>query len=57
MVGWIVDILVGWIVGSVVLGLLFGIGGQTAGQVDVVLGTVLGIYLMRRRRSKAVVTT
>lgn len=30
MFGWVVDILVDWIAGSVVLGLLFSLGGATA---------------------------
>ncbi len=67
--GWAIDVLVGWVVGSVVVGVPFDIIGALAGlgqvpgqigvpgEIGVVLGTVLGIVFMRhgraRRRAKA----
>lgn len=62
MIGWTMDILVGWIAGSVVLGLLFGVveefagGGKGFETAGVLIGTVLGIALMRRARTKRKVT-
>jgi hypothetical protein len=62
--GWIVDILVGWAVGSVVFGILTGIISASVGmdyestvafsQLGTLAGTVVGITHMRRwRRSRS----
>lgn len=60
LLGWIIDILVGWIVGSVLVSLVAAIiavligldetATQVLGQISVVVGTVLGIWSMRRWR-------
>jgi uncharacterized membrane protein YeaQ/YmgE (transglycosylase-associated protein family) len=59
--GWVFDIVVGWVAGSVIGGLLFDLLGAFAGTDDstmqnlqlagVVIGTVLGIAAMRRLRA------
>lgn len=63
MVGWLVDILVGWIVGSVIGGLVLGGGAAVLGAggsgfdtAGVLIGTVLGIVLMRRARARRLAT-
>lgn len=54
MGGWVIDILVGWLLGSVVGGLagdLVTAGDPVATQAGVLIGTVVGIWTMRRRRA------
>lgn len=61
MIGWLLDVLVGWIVGSVVLGLAAGVLAAVLGvssdaeaamnSVAIVVGTIGGIWLMRKRRA------
>jgi outer membrane lipoprotein SlyB len=51
---WALDIVVGWLGGSIVFGLLFDLvsGGSTDAQgVGAVVGTIVGIAYMRRRRN------
>jgi hypothetical protein len=52
MLGWVVDVLVGWVVGSIVVGVPFSFAGEAAGGIGVLIGTALGIWAMRRRRSQ-----
>ena len=63
VVGWVIDVLVGWLVGSIVLGIVFEIAAALVGAgqdaqngmrlTGVVVGTIVGIWWMRRRRSTA----
>ncbi len=52
MGAWTIDILVGWVVGSIVGGFAWDLitGGSGQPIVGVVIGTAAGIFLMRRRR-------
>lgn len=56
--GWIVDILVGWIVGSILFGIAFAALGELFGAAEAmqwfggVLGIVIGIAVMRRSRAR-----
>lgn len=61
MLGWVLDVVVGWVIGSVVLGLAAGLLAAVLGvssdaetamnSVAIVIGTVGGIWLMRKRRA------
>lgn len=54
--GWAFDILVGWVMGSIPLGIACGVVGAFVGAevafsaAGVLMGTILGIVFMRRRR-------
>lgn len=68
--GWVVDLLLGWLIGSVLGGLAIGVvlvaldandtivpnsdgsGAITFSQLGVLVGTVLVVWLLRRRRAR-----